>query len=88
MSEEKLIEEIEKLNKKMFTMNPGTPMFNQLQGMLETAQMAYGEVLMKRRVKTEDSVMEIGTIESTEYTPDYSKQDLLNVLVQGYLKKE
>lgn len=88
LSEEKLSDEIEGLNKKLMRISASSPMFNQLMDMLETAQMAYGEIQMKRRVKVEDTVLDIGTIESTEHTPDYSTDDILTVLVQGYTKKD
>lgn len=88
LSEDKLFEEIEKINKKLLNTNPNSPIYNQLLDMRDTASMAYGEILAKKRIKKEDTVLEIGTIESTEYTPDYKEDDVLNIIVQSYIKKE
>lgn len=88
LSEDKLFEEIEKLNKKMFKMDSHSAIFNQLLDMRSTAMAAYDEILMKKRIKKEDTVIDIGTIESEEYTPDYTEDDIVDILVQGYMKKE
>jgi len=86
LSEEKVLAEIEKLNKRLFKTKPGNPMYNQLMDMLRTAESAYQDILFKNRVKSEDIVMDIGEMESTVTEPDYSKDELLDVIVTSYTK--
>lgn len=92
LSDEKLMDEIEGLNKKIAKMkNPNAAIYEQLVQMLEIAQSAYQESMLRRRVKTEDTVLNIGDIQGEVYQPDYSDEKLLEVLVQGYVgthKKE
>lgn len=86
LSEEKLVDEIEGLNRKISKMkNPNTAMFEQLISMLEVAQSAYQESMIKRRIKAEDTVLNIGDIQGEVYQPDYSTEKIMDVLVQGYL---
>ena len=41
----------------------------------------------KKRVKVEDKIIEIGTVDQETFTPDYSKEVLLNAVVQQYRKE-
>ncbi len=89
MTEDKLVTEIEELNKKIAKIkNPNTVMFDQLVSMLGIAQDAYQEIMIKRRIKAEDTVLNIGEIQGDVYQPDYSDEIVLDILVQGYTKKE
>ena len=85
LEEDKLLEEIEKVNKKLFKARPG-PIQDQLMEMLRVCQSAYQDIQYKRNIKSEDSVMEIGEMESTEEMPDYSKKELLDIMVTSYTK--
>lgn len=84
MSEDKLSQEIEKLNKRLIKTDSGSPIYNQLLSMLELAESAYQESIIKKSIKSESTVINIGDIESTVTEPDYSQQDLLIALVQEY----
>ena len=84
MTEEQLVKEIEALNKRLFKMPNVTAMQQQMMQMLETAQMAYNDLQMVKRVKKEDTVLEIGTVDSEVIEPDYSNEELVNILVTGY----
>lgn len=89
LPEDKLIAEIEKMNKQLFKLNPSSPMYNQLLSMIETARTAHAELQYTNRFKNqEDKIIEIGTIEEHIVTPDYSKQELLLAIVEQYTNKE
>jgi hypothetical protein len=88
LTEDKLLLEIEKMNKKLFKLNPASPMYDQLYGMIETAQLALAEMQYTRRFKdAEDKIIEIGTVEEHVSMPDYSKEELLLALVDQYKDK-
>lgn len=86
MTEEKLVDEIHSLNKKLMKVNQTSPVYNQLLDMLNTAEQAYNDILYGRMIKKEDAVINIGEIESVETKPDYDRDDILTALVQEYTK--
>jgi hypothetical protein len=86
LEEEKVVAEIEKLNRKLFAINPTSPMHGQILDMLNTAESAYQDIQYKRRIKSEDSVINIGEIESVVTEPDYNKAELLDAIVTSYTK--
>ncbi|MBM38678.1 MAG: hypothetical protein CMO97_06355 [Woeseia sp.] len=88
LNEDALIEEIQKINKRLFKIKPGNPMFNQLKNMLQMAEMAYSDKLATTRLKDDKSpsVLEIGNVESTYNEVDYSPEALLNLTVESYTK--
>jgi len=86
LPEDKLVAEIERLNKQLFKINATSPIYNQLVEMINIAYTAYDELSLKKRVKQEDKIIEIGTVESETIIPDYNKDMLLNVVVQQYRK--
>lgn len=89
LSEDKLIAEIEKLNKQLFKLNASSPMYGQLLNMIDMAQTTHAELIYAKRFKNqEDKIIEIGTIEEHIVTPDYSKQELLLAIVDQYTNKE
>jgi tRNA A37 N6-isopentenylltransferase MiaA len=90
MSEEKLVEEIQNLYKKLMSMNTQGTVYNQLLDMLDTATAAYGEKLHVSRFKNKekDAVIDIGSINSETYIPDYSREELLLAVVEQYIKKD
>ena len=83
MKEDALLDEIEVLNKRMFKMKSG-PMREQMMQVIQQAQQAYAEQQMRKRVKTEDTVMEIGAIESEVINTKYDSTELLNIMVDSY----
>lgn len=86
LNEGELIAEIEKLTKRLLATAPESPIYSQIQSYLDMARDAYNDVLYTQRIKNESTVMDIGEMESLEYTPDYSDEELLNVLVTSYYK--
>ena len=87
LPEDKLVAEIERLNKQLFKMSGNSPMYNQLLEMVRTAQTAYDELAFRQRVKVEEAkVIEIGTIEHEVIIPDYNTETLLTAIVDQYRK--
>lgn len=84
LNEEKLLDEIKKLNKRLMITNQATPIYNQLLNMLDQAESAYQDIMYASRIKKESTVLDIGEIESTSYTPDYSEDTVLEALVNAY----
>lgn len=86
MKEEKLVAEIERLNRQLWKTSVSSPIYNQLLDMLNTAQGALDELMFRQRVKKEDKIIEIGYVDSTTTLPDYNSAALLNAIVQEYRK--
>lgn len=86
MKEDKLVAEIEKMNRRLWTTSPNSPIYNQLLDMIGTAQGALDEIMFIQRIKKEDKIIEIGTIDSTVVVPDYDSDALLTAIVQEYRK--
>lgn len=84
LSEDKLHDEIRKLYDRLFKTSQTSAVYQQLLSMLDMAEQAVQEHMYKRRVKTEDTVIEIGQIESKVNHIDYSKTELLNIMVNEY----
>lgn len=88
LSEDKLHDEIRKIYDRLFATNPGSPIYDQLQDMLEMAQDALGDQQASKHSDPEsDGVINIGEIDSVVNELDYSKQELLDILVTSYIKK-
>lgn len=94
MNPEKLLDKIQELNKRLFKMNPQSPMYSQMRGIITEAQAVYQEHLAMSRFEAmeedRDTVINIGEIESEVYTPNYGDPTVLDTVVQSYTggKKE
>lgn len=89
LSEEKLIAEIDKITKRLLKTSPTSPVATQLSGMLEMANQAYQDSLFASRIKKEDTVTDIGEMESVDYIPEeYSKDELLIEIIRSYTGKD
>lgn len=88
LSEDKLVAEIERLNKQLFKINAASPIYYQLVDMINVANQAYDEMLYRKRFKdtAESKIIEIGKVEEEVFVPDYNKDMLLNAVVQQYKK--
>ena len=88
MTEEKIGDEIQRLTKALFRMNPESPMFQQVQSMLDMAQEAQVDKMYLRKYKDKpaDQALEIGTISSEVKELDYDDQQMLNAIVTAYTK--
>tara|TARA_R110001606_G_C15240178_1_gene636134 strand:+ start:363 stop:689 length:327 start_codon:yes stop_codon:yes gene_type:complete len=88
LPESKLVLEMEKLHKRLFKTDVNSPVYQQLLNMIDMASQAYQDILYTQRIKKEDTVMDIGQTESVSYTPDYTKEDIVNAYIEVYTKKK
>ena len=86
LPEAKLVLEMEKLNKRLFKTSQTSPVFQQLMNMIDMAQSAYTDKQYAIKIKKEDQVMNIGDISSEEYTPDYTRDEIVNAYIEVYTK--
>lgn len=88
MAEDKLVDEIQNLYKKLMVMNPNSPMYDQLLHMVETAETAYQEKIYMNRFKDKNTsgAVDIGVIDEVINTPNYSAKELLLAVVSQYTK--
>jgi tRNA A37 N6-isopentenylltransferase MiaA len=89
MAEDKLVDEIQRLYKKLMAMNHQSPMYDQMLQMVQTAETAYQEKIYVNRFKNSKAseVIDIGTIDEVVHTPNYSSEELLLAVVSQYIKK-
>ena len=87
MSTDKLMAEIEKMNKILFRLNGGTPMFNQMQDMIALANQVMQDKFAITRLESDENAnkaLNIGEIESEVIHPEYDK-DVLNFVATSYV---
>ena len=87
MSTDKLMAEIEKMNKILFRLNGGTPMFNQMQDMIALANQVMQDKFAITRLESDENAnkaLNIGEIESEVIHPEYDK-DVLNLVATSYV---
>lgn len=84
MDEDALLDEIEMLNKKLFKIRSNQSIRQQILDMLRTAEGFYKEAQMKKRLSKGDEIIEIGSIQSTVSEPEYTNEELLNIIVTEY----
>ena len=88
LTEEKLVDEIESINKRLLKAPPG-PIYNQLLGMLNEAEGAYHDMMITSMHKNStDEVINIGEIESVEYVPDYTDEEIMIEVVKMYTEPQ
>ena len=86
MTNDQILTEMETLRKKQFTVKSETPIWYQIQDMIDFCTQEYQARVMRDRVsndKTSD-VMETGELDSVDYTPDYSERDTFVEMVSFY----
>ncbi len=88
MTDDKIITEIQNLQKKLYKIHPESPMYSQMLELISIAQNVHEERLFKQRFSNvKDEVVDIGEIEEVVYTPNYDADDLLRAVVELYRKK-
>lgn len=89
MNQDKILTEIETLTKRLYRMPEGSPMWRQLSGMLDEAHERHRDLLEFQRLEmdTTPEVIEIGEIDTTVYTPDYTKEELVHDIASFYYDK-
>jgi len=86
LSEDKLHEEIRKIYDRLFKTSQTSPTYQQLLNMLDMAEGALQERQQSRMIKKEDSIIEIGQIDSKVDYPDYTQDEILTAIVTEYRK--
>jgi tRNA A37 N6-isopentenylltransferase MiaA len=88
MSEDRLVDEIQSLYKKLMSLSQRSSIYPQVLQMIETAETAYQEKIFRNRYKSSKSseVINIGQIDEAVYTPDYTSEELLLAVVSQYTK--
>tara|TARA_R110001606_G_scaffold39881_2_gene109485 strand:+ start:1322 stop:1759 length:438 start_codon:yes stop_codon:yes gene_type:complete len=89
LNEDKLFEESKNITTKLYAMSEASPMYNQLQGMLDMISERQRDLVLLAREeidKTPD-VLDIGQIDSVVHTPDYTKSELLTYMANFYYDK-
>ena len=86
MNNDQLLTEMETLRKKQFNVKTDTPIWFQIQDMIDFCTQEYQARVMRERLKNEKSsdVMDIGEIDSVDYTPDYSERDTFVEMLSFY----
>jgi len=86
LTAEKLMDEIEMLNKKLFKMKPGSGTFMQMRKVIDMAATVYNDKMALTRLQGQekDTVMNIGEIEEEVIEPDYG-DNILDVVVSSYV---
>lgn len=85
MDQGKLLDEIQKLRTKLMLLRPGTSMYNQLLGIIETADTVYQDKMSIARLKANETpdVIELGKVES-EIVEFESKEELTLAVIDSY----
>ena len=89
LNEDKLFEESKNITTKLYAISQASPMYNQLQDMLEMINERQRDLVLLAREeinKTPD-VLNIGQIDAVVHTPDYSKAELITYMANFYYDK-
>lgn len=86
MNEDKLIEEMQSLNKKLFSIRKEGGIRQQVENMLSIVQDRYNTLLALKRLEADKTpdVLNIGEIEEVVVIPDYSDQELITYFSSFY----
>ncbi len=83
-----LHEETNRLQKMIIDGRPSEAMIRQITGFMQQVDQRIAEVMyierFKKNQKKTEEVLEIGYTEEVVYTPDYTKNELLDALVFEY----
>ena len=91
---EDLLKQNQKYTKQLYKMNGSSPLYQYILDLREACQTEYNERMFiqanKDKIKEQEQVLDIGAIESTEYTPDYMDDEelFLKAVVDSYKDKE
>lgn len=86
MNEDKLIEEMQNLNKKLFSIKKEGGIRLQIENMLSIVQDRYNTLTALKRLEADKTpdVLNIGEIEEVVVTPDYTDQELITYFSNFY----
>jgi hypothetical protein len=86
MNEDTLIEEMQNLNKKLFSIRKEGGIRQQVENMLGIVQDRYNTLIALKRLEADKTpdVLNIGEIEEVVTTPDYNKEELITYFSHFY----
>ena len=89
LNEDKLFEESKNLTTKLYAISKASPMYNQLQDMLEMINERQRDLVLLAREENDKTpgVLNIGQIDAVVHTPDYSKAELITYMAKFYYDK-
>lgn len=91
---EDLLKENQKYTKQLYKMNGSSPLYQYILDLRESCQREYNERMYiqanKEKIKEPEQVLDIGEIESVNYTPNYmdDKELFLKAVADSYKKKD
>jgi len=89
-----LLKENQKYTKQLYKMDSSSPLYQYLLDMREQCQQEYNERMFiqanKDKIKDQEQVLNIGEIESVDYTPNYLDDEelFLKAVVDAYSEKD
>lgn len=91
---EDLLKENQKYTKQLYKMDGKSPLYQYLLDLREACQKEYNERMFiqanKDKIKEQEQVLNIGEIESVDYTPNYMDDEelFLKAVVDAYKEKD
>ena len=89
-----LLKENQKYTKQLYKMDGSSPLYQYILDLREQCQQEYNERMFiannKDKIKDQEQVLDIGVIDSVEYTPDYMNDEelFLKAVVDAYNDKK
>lgn len=88
MSHEKLMDEMQNLNKKLFKLRPGSPMYSQMKDVISMASQIYRDKLMVSSISEDATkIIDIGEVDSDHGQPNYGA-DTVDIEVESYYSND
>ena len=91
---EDLLKENQKYTKQLYKMNVKSPLYQYILDLREACQKEYNERMFiqanKDKIKEQEQVINIGEVDSVEYTPNYMDDEelFLKAVVDAYKDKK
>ena len=91
---EDLLKENQKYTKQLYKMNGQSPLYQYILDLREACQKEYNERMFiqanKDKIKEQEQVINIGEVDSVEYTPNYMDDEelFLKAVVDAYKDKK
>ena len=90
---EDLLKENQKYTKQLYKMNGSSPLYQYILDLREACQQEYNERMFiqanKDKIKEQEHVLDIGEIESVDYTPNYMDDEelFIKAVADSYKEK-
>lgn len=88
-----LLKENQKYTKQLYKMDSSSPLYQYILDLRDQCQLEYNERMFismnKDKIKEQEQVLDIGAIDSVEYTPNYMNDEelFLKAVVDSYKDK-